>query len=41
MSGFLILTWKKIHEASLKLASEIAREGLEIDLIVGILREGT
>ncbi|MCC6032612.1 MAG: phosphoribosyltransferase [Desulfurococcaceae archaeon] len=40
MSGFLILTWKKIHEASLKLASEIAREGLEIDLIVGILRGG-
>jgi hypoxanthine phosphoribosyltransferase len=40
MSGFLILTWKKIHEASLKLASEIARERLEIDLIVGILRGG-
>jgi hypoxanthine phosphoribosyltransferase len=40
MSGFLILTWKKIHEASFKLASEIARERLEIDLIVGILRGG-
>ncbi len=40
MSRFLILTWKKIHEASLKLASEITKEGLEIDLIVGILRGG-
>ncbi len=40
MSRFLILTWKKIHEASLKLASEITKERLEIDLIVGILRGG-
>ncbi len=40
MGGFLILTWKKIHEASLKLASEITKERLEIDLIVGILRGG-
>lgn len=40
MSGFLILTWKKIHEAVFKLAQNIAREGLETDLIVGILRGG-
>ncbi|MGC8975856.1 MAG: phosphoribosyltransferase [Thermoprotei archaeon] len=40
MSKFLILTWKKIYEASLKLALEIVREGLEVDLIVGILRGG-
>ncbi|MEM1687382.1 MAG: phosphoribosyltransferase [Zestosphaera sp.] len=40
MSEFLILTWKKIYEAVLKLALDIIKEGLEIDLIVGILRGG-
>ncbi|MEO3993653.1 MAG: phosphoribosyltransferase [Desulfurococcaceae archaeon TW002] len=40
MSGFLILTWKKINEVILRLALNITREGLETDLIVGILRGG-
>ncbi len=40
MSGFLILTWKKINEAILRLAQNIISEGLETDLIVGILRGG-
>ncbi|MEM4427867.1 MAG: phosphoribosyltransferase family protein, partial [Zestosphaera sp.] len=40
MSEFLILTWKKKYEAVLELALDINKEGLEIDLIVGILRGG-
>lgn len=40
MSGFLILTWRKINEAILRLAQNIISEGLETDLIVGILRGG-
>lgn len=40
MSGFLILNWKKIHEASIKLSQDILKEGLEADLVVGILRGG-